>query len=165
MATATALVVVALDQLTKWWAERRLSPAGCSVPDGCIDLVGTLRFRLVENPGSAFGVGTGSGPLLGVVAAVMTVVLLAASRRVGPGMAVALGLVAGGAAGNLVDRVARAEDGLLSGSVVDFVDLQWWPVFNVADMAIVAGVLTLVLASLIRPSEPGDDPPAGGIPA
>lgn len=157
MAAGTAIVVVAADQLTKWWAESRLSPAGCSVPDGCIELVGSLRLRLVENPGSAFGMGTGAGPLLGVVAGVMTVVLLVASRRAGRGVAAALGLVAGGAAGNLVDRLARAEDGPLSGRVVDFVDLQWWPVFNVADSAIVAGVLVLVLASLVPPPGARDE--------
>lgn len=150
-AAGTSLLVVALDQVTKWWALRRLSLAGCAVPDGCIDLVGSLRFRLVENPGSAFSIGTNLGPLLGVVAGIVAVVLLGASRRADRWLAFALGLVAGGAVGNLIDRVGRADDGWLSGDVVDFVDLQWWPVFNVADAAIVVGVITLALLTLSRP--------------
>jgi signal peptidase II len=148
LAAGVAGVVVALDQLTKWWAVERLSPAGCGVPDGCIDLVGSLRFRLVENTGSAFSIGTGWGPLLGIVAAVMAIVLLKVSHRSGTAVALSLGLVAGGAVGNLVDRVARADGGLLSGAVIDFVDLQWWPVFNLADAAIVVGVALLAVLSL-----------------
>ena len=157
IAAVTSLVVVALDQVTKWWALGRLSLAGCAAPDGCIDLVGSLRFRLVENPGSAFSIGTNLGPLLGVVAGVVAVVLLGASRRADRWLAFALGLVAGGAVGNLIDRVVRADDGWLSGDVVDFVDLQWWPVFNVADAAIVLGVITLVLLTLRQ--QPAEDAP------
>jgi signal peptidase II len=56
---------------------------------------------------------------------------------------VAIGLVAGGALGNLIDRAFRAGDGFLGGGVVDFIDLQWWPVFNLADAAIVLGALLL----------------------
>ena len=154
LASAVALVVVGFDQLTKWWATERLSLAGCGVPDGCIEVVGSLRFRLIENHGSAFSFGTGLGPLLGVVAAVMAVILLRASSRSGTGMALVLGLVAGGAVGNLVDRLARADDGLLSGGVVDFVDLQWWPVFNLADVAIVVGVAALAVLSMRDVPEP-----------
>jgi signal peptidase II len=60
-----------------------------------------------------------------------------------PSMAVAIGMVSGGALGNLIDRAFREGDGLLGGGVVDFIDLQWWPVFNVADAAIVVGALLL----------------------
>lgn len=148
LAAVVALVVVALDQLTKWWAVDRLSLAGCSVPDGCIELVGSLRFRLIENTGSAFSLGSGWGPLLGVVAAIMALVLLRASHGSSRPVAVILGLVIGGAVGNLADRVARADDGLLSGAVIDFIDLQWWPVFNLADVAIVVGVVLLVIVTL-----------------
>jgi signal peptidase II len=58
-------------------------------------------------------------------------------------MAVAIGLVFGGALGNLIDRAFREGDGFLGGGVVDFIDLQWWPVFNIADAAIVVGALLL----------------------
>ena len=63
------------------------------------------------------------------------------TRHVG---AVALGLVLGGAAGNLLDRLFREGSGFLGGGVVDFIDLQWWPIFNVADAAVTIGGLLLV---------------------
>jgi signal peptidase II len=56
---------------------------------------------------------------------------------------VALGLIAGGALGNLADRAFRAGDGFMGGAVIDFIDVQWWPVWNVADMALVFGVILL----------------------
>jgi signal peptidase II len=56
--------------------------------------------------------------------------------------------------GNVADRAFRAEDGLLSGAVVDFIDLGWWPVFNVADSAIVVGVLAIIVFTLFEPVEP-----------
>ncbi len=140
--------IVAVDQLTKAWALDRLD-------DGDIDLWWTLRLHLVFNRGSAFSLGQGWGPALGIVAAVVAVVLVAMGRRADSrGERLAVGLVLGGAVGNLVDRAARADDGFLSGAVVDFVDLQWWPVFNVADAAICVGVVLLVARSGRRGSEP-----------
>ena len=68
-------------------------------------------------------------------------------------MAVATGLVVGGAIGNLLDRALREGDGFLGGGVVDFIDLQWWPIFNVADTAIVVGAVLLFLSQL-REDEP-----------
>jgi signal peptidase II len=150
---SVAGAIVALDQATKAWAVSRLDLRGCGVPDGCIELIGSLRFRLVENTGASFSIGEGLGPWLGLVAAVMAVVLVRASRSASPAMAVALGLVTGGAVGNLIDRVVRAEDGVLSGAVIDFIDLQWWPVFNVADIGIVVGVALLALLSFRQPAE------------
>jgi signal peptidase II len=130
---------VAADQLTKTWALRALD-------DGAIDLVGSLRLRLVFNTGSAFSLGEGMGPLLSVLAVVIVVVLVRTGRAVeGTAAVVALGLVVGGALGNLIDRVVRAGDGFLGGAVVDFVDLQWWPVFNLADVAICVGAVLLAL--------------------
>ena len=97
------------------------------------------------NDGAAFSRGGGFGPLLGVLALVMAAVLLALSTRRTDRFGIVLfGAVAGGALGNLIDRIYRAEDGPLSGSVVDFIDLQWWPVFNVADSAIVVGVIGII---------------------
>jgi signal peptidase II len=121
-----------------------------------IDLVGSLRLRLVFNTGSAFSIGAGIGPVLAVVGVVVVLVLLRASTTVqGAAARAALGLVLGGALGNLADRAFRDGDGVLGGAVVDFVDLQWWPVFNVADVAICAGV---VLLAVTLGREPG---PAG----
>jgi signal peptidase II len=77
-------------------------------------------------------------------AAVLLAALLTAGRRfLTPATTVALGLVVGGAVGNLGDRLFRHA----GGAVVDFVDLRWWPVFNVADAAITAGALLLLLGS------------------
>jgi signal peptidase II len=158
LALTVAAVTVAADRLTKVWAEARLVAGPCRPGgDECIELIGSLRLHLVYNTGAAFSTGTRLGPLFGAAAVVMTVVLLrlaaAAQDRT---RSLFFGLIAGGAVGNLIDRVVRAEDGLLSGGVVDFVDLQWWPVFNLADAAVVTGVIAFVLRSLHgeRASEP-----------
>ena len=63
----------------------------------------------------------------------------------------ASGLISGGALGNLLDRAFRGDDGFLHGAVIDFIDLQWWPVFNVADACIVVGAILLVIASFRVP--------------
>ena len=132
-----ALVVVALDQLTKTWAEHALA-------DHDIHLFWTLRLSLTYNPGIAFGVGRGATPVLVVVAVIVFVVLLAFSRSVqNPVRVVAMGLVLGGAMGNLVDRFFRSN----GGAVIDFVDLQWWPVFNVADACLFCGAILLILTA------------------
>jgi signal peptidase II len=67
-------------------------------------------------------------------------------------MLVLFGAIAGGAIGNLLDRLLRADDGFMSGGVVDFIDFQWWPIFNVADMAVVCGAIGLMLLSLTEPT-------------
>ncbi|MDD9370517.1 MAG: signal peptidase II [Acidimicrobiales bacterium] len=150
---SVAAAALALDQLTKAWAVARLG-------DGeIIDLVGSLRFRLTMNFGSAFSLADGRGPLISLLALVVVAVLLRTGRHATrPTMAVALGLVLGGAIGNLIDRAFREGDGFLGGGVVDFVDLQWWPVFNVADSAIVVGAILLFIAQWREP-EPEDAAP------
>lgn len=135
------------DQLSKTWALRALA-------DGPIDLVAGARFRLTYNTGGAFGLGGAAIPFLAVGALVLVAALAFRDEfatRTGP--AVALGLVLGGALGNLADRVFR-DPGLLKGAVVDFVDLGWWPVFNVADSGITAGCVLLLLYSW-RPPDGG----------
>jgi signal peptidase II len=146
---AVALLVVAVDQLTKAWAVSALG-------DGHdIDVVWTLRFHLTFNGGMAFSQGRGLGPIIGIVGIVVVAVLLISLRRTGSTMAsVAVGLVVGGAAGNILDRIFRSGDGFLSGEVVDFIDLQWWPVFNVADAAVVVGGILLLLSTVFVP-DPG----------
>ncbi|MEM8926339.1 MAG: signal peptidase II [Actinomycetota bacterium] len=162
IALVTAAVVIIVDQLTKAWAVRRLALGPCTEEaDNCIDLFWTLRFKFVENPGAAFSTGESLGPLFGAIAAVMTVVLLnLARRRVDRFGPLLLGLIAGGAVGNLIDRIVRAEDGIGTGPVVDFIDFQWWPVFNVADSAVVVGVIALIIYSLFEP-DPAAVPAAG----
>jgi signal peptidase II len=135
-----AIVIVVFDQLTKAWALSVLD-------DRDIDVFWTLRFHLTRNSGMAFSRGDGLGPVIGVVALIVVAVLLVSLRRqAGSAGAIAVGLVIGGASGNVVDRLFRSP-GWLRGAVVDFIDLQWWPIFNVADMAITIGGLLLVLGS------------------
>ena len=142
---SAAAAVAALDQAAKWWALTALDD-GAIVP-----VVWTLRLRLVFNKGSAFGQFQGLGPLLGVAAVVVAVALLRARRlTAGRPASLAAGSVAGGALGNFCDRVFRSDDGLLSGSVVDFIDVQWWPVWNVADMGIVVGGAALAWSASRR---------------
>ncbi len=140
LVSAAALVV--LDQSTKWWALRTL--------DGgrVIDIFWSLRLRLVFNTGAAFSTFQGLGPLLGIAGAAVAATLLLNRRLVrGRASAVCVGSVAGGALGNLADRLFRSGDGFLGGAVVDFIDVQWWPVWNVADMGVVVGGAALVLSA------------------
>ena len=144
---AVAAAVLAADQLTKWWAREALD-------DRTIDLVWTLRLHLTINFGSAFSI-VDRGAFISLLALVIVALLLRSGRyATRPGMAVAIGLVLGGALGNLADRAFRAGDGFLGGGVVDFIDLQWWPVFNLADSAIVVGAL-LLFGSPWWPGEEG----------
>jgi signal peptidase II len=143
-----------LDQATKWWAEGELA-------DQPIDLVWTLRLRLVTNSGASFSMGEGMGPYIGVVALVVVGVLLWTGRSIGSRFgAVGLGLVLGGALGNVLDRAFRSGDGFMGGSVIDWIDVQWWPIFNVADIGVVVGAIMLMLASLW--AEEDDDVRDGG---
>lgn len=146
MAIGFAAVVVVVDHLTKWWAVARLEDGPCSA-ESCVYIFGSsARFHLVYNTGAAFSAGEGYGWLLGPLALVMAIYLLwLANREADKVSLIALSSVAGGALGNLIDRVIRAEEGFLNGGVVDFVDFRFWPVFNVADMAVVAGIAVLIL--------------------
>jgi signal peptidase II len=136
------LVVVALDQLTKTWAVRRLD-------EGPIAIFGSdVGFRLSRNTGSAFSLFQGFTPLLAVLAVVIAVVLVRAVRRTDDMLTVvALSLVLGGATGNLLDRIVRSP-GFLHGAVVDFVHVGDFPTFNVADSAITIGAVLLVVRAL-----------------
>ncbi len=148
--TATvAAGVVAADQVTKSLVLSRLG-------DEPVHLFWTLRFNLSFNRGVAFSQGQGLGPVITVAALVLVVVLVVMSRTTrGKLPAVALGLLIGGACGNLGDRLFRDH----GGAVIDFIDLQWWPIFNVADMAITVGAALLLLTGLREPAEgkAGDD--------
>jgi len=139
---ALIAAIVVADQLTKLWALNRLSGGRT------IDIVGSLRFNLAFNKGMAFSQATGAGPIIGALAFLIIIVIVLWMRRSAAGMsAVAAGLIVGGALGNLIDRLFR-NDAWLRGAVVDFVDLQWFPVFNVADSCITIGAALMVLASL-----------------
>ncbi len=139
---AIAAACVAIDQITKHWALG-------SLDDGrIVHVVWTLQFNLAFNGGMAFGRGQGWGPIIGVVATVVVVGLLVSMRQGSGRMAtVAVGLIVGGALGNIVDRLLR-EDGWFRGRVVDFIDFQWFPIFNVADICINVGGGLLILGYL-----------------
>ena len=115
---------------------------------------GVLDLRYTTNPGGAFGL-FGGIPWLFVAISLVVIgaVLVASTRLPGTATAVGLGLVLGGALGNLTDRAIRGPG--FSGEVVDFVDLQIWPIFNVADAAIVLGALTLFVLGFRRDRGPG----------
>ena len=139
-----AAVVLVLDQLTKQWALSALA-------DGPVDLVGSLRLNLVFNDRAAFSLGFGSTTAIALVGcALVTVLVVMGVRAEQRGWALGLGIILGGALGNLTDRTFRSDDGFLSGRVVDMVDLQWWPVFNLADAALWVGIGVLLLASRKR---------------
>jgi signal peptidase II len=132
---------MAIDQLTKTWAVHTLTTRD-------IDLFWTLRFHLVHNRGAAFSVGFGNGGLIAILAIAVVVVLIALGRSLNTRTGIlSLGLVLGGALGNLLDRVFRDANGFLGGAVIDFIDFQWWPVFNVADTAVTIGGVLLVLTA------------------
>lgn len=149
---AIGLVVVAIDQWTKWWAEQNLSGRPS------VEVVGEfLQFTFVRNPGGAFSLGTEHTWVFSIVAVLVTCAILWYSRRVTSGWwLLALGVLLGGAVGNLVDRFLQPP-GPGVGHVVDFLHLPNWPVFNVADMAVVGGAATIVILSLLG-VEPGGGP-------
>jgi signal peptidase II len=138
-----ALAVLVLDALTKQWAMSALA-------DAPIDLFGPVRLALVHNKAGAFGLGGAFVPFLAVAALVLVVVMVTVgSTSAKVSLAIPLGLILGGAFGNVVDRIFRSP-GFLKGAVVDFVDLGFWPVFNLADAAITCGCIALLLASWAR---------------
>jgi signal peptidase II len=140
---ATAAVVVLLDQLAKAWAIQALG-------DGSgIQVVGSLvQLRLFRNPGAAFSFATGTTWIFTIVATVVSVVILRTSRRLGSTWwALALGLLLGGALGNLLDRLLR-EPAFGRGHVVDFIDLPHLFVFNLADAAITCAAVLIALLGL-----------------
>lgn len=137
-------LVVLLDQVTKSWAVSALSNGRV------IHVVGSLQFSLGFNSGFAFSQGQGIGPIVGVFALVAVLFLLRAVRKATTQLsALALCAIVAGAIGNIADRFFRGE-GWLHGRVVDFIDLQWWPVFNVADSSITVGACALIAAMLME---------------
>jgi signal peptidase II len=139
-----AAIVIVLDQLTKHWALDALSDGRSR------HVLWTLQWNLTFNSGMAFSRGQGIGPYIGAVALVVVVVMLISLRRGGGRLPmIAVGLVVGGAIGNLVDRLFR-DRAWLRGRVVDFIDFQWFPIFNVADMGVTIGGGLLLVAALLE---------------
>lgn len=140
---------MALDQITKHLAVSRLD-------DGHVVEVidGVLTFRLGFNPGGAFGIGQGQPWFFLIASIVIAVMVIVLARKVeDPRWVIPLGCILGGGVGNLTDRIVRNP----GGRVVDFIDLQVWPLFNVADSAIVVGVALLFWLSFRTPEEKEPD--------
>ena len=138
-----AAVVVLADQLTKEWALANLTEGVREPVLG--DLLG---LTLVFNPGAALSLASGTTWLFTLAALGVSVAILRVAPRLGSrGWAVGLGLLLGGALGNLLDRLLR-EPGFAVGHVVDFIAYLDWFVGNVADIAIVAAAILIVLLSI-----------------
>ncbi len=140
LAGALAGLVLALDQAAKAVVEAKL------VPGEDVDVLGPVELTLSHNTGIAFGLASGGGALL-VTLPILALIAIGVVFSRDPtrrGMWIAVGLLAGGALGNLVDRV-RAD------AVTDYIQIGAWPAFNFADVAVTAGVLLFVLAYLQEP--------------
>jgi signal peptidase II len=139
-----AALVYAIDRVTKVLVEAnfRERPPVELIP-------GVLELRFTTNPGGAFGIFGDLSWLFVLISVVVVGAIVFASRNLPSTIsAVGLGLVLGGAIGNLTDRLLRGP--ALGGQVVDFIDLQVWPVFNLADTGIVIGAALLLLSGLRR---------------
>ncbi len=144
-----ALSVVVIDQVAKAWAVRTMLPRMSPGGQGPIELIGSfLQLTYVENTGAAFGLGSGLTIVFSLIALGVVVAILRMAPRLGSlPWAIALGGLLGGAVGNLVDRLTR-EPGPGRGYVVDFIELPYWPVFNVADMLVVGSAILMVVLSI-----------------
>ncbi len=148
IALLSAGVVVLADQLTKVWAVASLSDQPIYLVDGF------FRLALIRNPGAAFGLLEGAGSILALLAIAAAAIILMVIRKVErPVDGLALGLVLGGAVGNLIDRIVR-DNGLLDGRVVDFLDFSFFPAFNLADTAITLGAALALWEALSARSAP-----------
>jgi signal peptidase II len=156
-----ALAVLALDITSKVLVVAHLSGRDVRL------LGGFLHLLVSRNPGAAFSIGTSMTVVFTLIAVTVIAVILRTARRIRSiGWAVTLGLLLGGATGNLVDRIFRSP-GLFRGYVVDWIQLPHWPVFNLADSAIVCGGVLAVLLSArgirLDGQRAQDEPkPAGG---
>jgi signal peptidase II len=133
-AALVAIAVIAVDQVTKAIVRGEIDPFEQ------IEVLPGVKLIHTENTGVAFSVLSGGGPLVVIVALLALAALLAffLTHMTKPLVWLPTGLLLGGAAGNLIDRVAQ-------GGVTDFIKLPHWPAFNVADIAVTFGVIVLVL--------------------
>jgi len=143
LAAALAVLVLAADQVVKDIVEHHI------VLGEQVNVLGPLKLTLSHNEGVAFGLANGGGVLLVVISLVaLGIVLYLFSRDpTRPGMWVATGLLAGGAFGNLIDRIRH-------GHVTDFIELPHWPPFNLADCAITCGVVILIIIYIREAERP-----------
>jgi signal peptidase II len=146
LGAASASIVV--DQITKTIAEHSLA-------DGPVNLILGARLVLAYNSGAAFSVGAGRSGVFALIASltICALTVYAVWARHHLAQALAFGLIIGGAAGNLFDRLFRAN----GGRVIDFVEAaRWWPVFNWADTSLFCGVALLLLLSFFEERHAAD---------
>jgi signal peptidase II len=144
LAASGALLVYAADQFTKWWVVASME-LGRRTPV----VEGLLSWQFIRNPGAAFSLGEDITWVFTVVMVVVSVLIVLTLRRVrSAAWALALGLVLGGALGNLTDRLLR-EPGFGVGHVVDFIAVPRFAIFNIADCGVVVGVSLVVLLTLL----------------
>lgn len=143
LAAVVVLLVIAVDALSKWWIVREIGPGAGRTHIALIGSVLELRYTL--NSGIAFGLlggrSTIAGVMVGIVIVPLVIVLIVMASR-GPLWAIAAGLVLGGAAGNLIDRIGDS-------AVTDFISVGRFPSFNVADASITVGALILIGLSFL----------------
>ena len=154
VALTVALIALAFsfDQLTKGWALTELGGGRT------IELALGARFELIFNPGVAFGMGSELGlplavGLIIVLAALTMWVFVQAVRGAPPGGTALLALAAGGGTGNIWDRISRAGETPLSGEVVDFIAVDWFAIFNVADIFTTCGIAGWALIQVFSKAE------------
>jgi signal peptidase II len=146
LVAVVAVAGLTVDIVTKIIAVTNLEPL---IPIRLLG--GLLTLRLIRNPGAAFSQGqrfTYVFAIAGIV--VLAFVIIKLVPRIGhPAWAVAIGLLCAGVAGNLTDRLFRPP-GVLRGHVIDFLELPYWPVFNVADMCITSAAILIIFLSIVK---------------
>lgn len=132
-----ASLVIIVDQVTKTLAESHLATHS-------VKLIGPLSLELVYNSGVAFSIGSGSTAVVTIVELAVLVAVVAYVRKIKSGVtALGFGLVIGGALGNIADRLFRHNNG----AVIDFIHTGFWPTFNLADSAVVIGIVVIIMGS------------------
>jgi signal peptidase II len=142
LAYATIIVALAMtiDQAGKQWALSNLENGRT------IDLLPTLELDLAFNSGFSFSTGSSRGNIIGLLVIVLSVFIgWQIWHEARPVRSALYAVILGGALGNLVDRTFRADDGWLSGKVVDFIDVSWYAVFNLADVFVVGGSVCFIV--------------------
>jgi signal peptidase II len=143
-AALTVLTAIGLDQASKDWALGRLTNGRT------IDVLPTVEFDLAFNSGFSFSTGSGQGNLVGLLVIALCVFIafqIWSEER--PVRSFLYAAILGGALGNLLDRIFRGDDGFLSGEVIDFIDVTWYAVFNIADAFVVVGCVLFVIDELL----------------
>ena len=152
LVAAIVVVEVFLDQLTKSWAKSSLDSGRV------VKLLPTLELDLAFNSGFSFSTGSDRGQLIGVLVIVIAALLIwQILRETRPDRMLLMGVILGGAIGNLIDRLFRADNGFLSGRVIDFIDVTWYAVFNLADAFVVVGALALVAMEVLNDRQSARD--------